>query len=97
MEDDGNAKDPKSDRSESSPTHVEWSLKINQTIVKVVFGRLLKRDEIVEVLKKKFAVLHKNITSLKPTQLMSVLAKKLVKYKYCNVKDGEIKNLRGYY
>ena len=50
--DDENAIDPKSDRNESSPTHVEWSLKINQTIVKVVFGRLLKRDEIVEVLKK---------------------------------------------
>ena len=25
---------------------------------------------------------------------MSVFAKKLVKYKYCNLKDGEIKNLK---
>lgn len=63
-------------------------------IVKRVFRRLLKRDEIVEVLKKKISVAQKNITGLAPTQLMSVFAKKLVKHCYCNVKKGEIKNLK---
>ncbi|CAH3013848.1 unnamed protein product [Porites evermanni] len=64
------------------------------TIVKRVFSRVLKRDEIVEVLKNKFSVAPKNITGLAPTQLMSVLAKKLVKHRYCNVKEGKIKNLK---
>lgn len=37
---------------------------------------------------------QKNRNGLAPTQLMSVLAKKLVKHRYCNVKEGEIKNLK---
>ena len=36
----------------------------------------------------------KNITGLALTQLMSVLANKLVKHRYCNVEEGEIKNLK---
>ena len=54
----------------------------------------MKKDEIVEVLKNKFSVAQKNITALVPTQLMSVLAKKLVKHRYYNVKEGEIRNLK---
>lgn len=104
-DEDGNAIDNDSCRSESPIPSSQlsvvalsnvgtWSLQVNQTIVKNVFGRVLKRDEIVDVLKKKFSVAQKNITGLTPTQLMSVLAKKLVKHHYCNVKDGEIKNLK---
>ena len=77
-----------------SNVHASWSLQVNQTIVERVFSRVLKRDENVEVLKNKFSVAQKNITGLAPTQLMSVLAKKLVKHRYCNVKEGEIKNLK---
>lgn len=106
-DDHGNTTDLELCRSESpipcrqlsdvalSNVHASWSLQvINQTIVKRVFIRVLKRDEIVEVLKNKFSVAQKNITGLAPTQLMSVLANKLVKHRYCNVKEGEIKNLK---
>ena len=77
-----------------SNVHASWSLQVNQTIVERVFSRVLKRDENVEVLKNKFSVAQKNITGLAPTQLLSVLAKKLVKHRYCNVKEGKIKNLK---
>ena len=67
-----------------------WSFKVNQAIVKCVFQRLLKRDEVIEVLKK-FSVSPRNLTGLAPTQLQSVLAKKLVNKKYCKVTE-EVKN-----
>lgn len=54
----------------------------------------MKRDETVEELKNKFPVAQNNITGLAATQVMSVLAKKLVKHRYCNVQEGEIKNLK---
>lgn len=38
-----------------------WPLKVNQAIVKCVFQRSLKRDEIIDVLKKKFSVSPKKI------------------------------------
>lgn len=70
------------------------NLKVNQVIVKSVFSRVLKRDEIIDVLKKKFSVQQKNLTGLKPSELMAVLAKKLVRNDYCrlHVKHGEVKN-----
>ena len=58
-----------------------WSFKVNQAIVKCVFQRLLKRDEMIEVLKKKFSVSPRNLTGLAPTQLQSVLAKKTCQQK----------------
>lgn len=64
---------------------------MNQAIVKGVFGKLLKRDDITHVLKKKFAVQQKMITNLKPTELLNVLARKLVRHNYCKLK-GEGKN-----
>jgi len=36
-------------------------------------------------LKKRFDVAAKNMVKLKPSELMIVLAKKLVKFNYCNV------------
>lgn len=101
----GNTTDLESCRSESpipcsqlsdvalSNIDASWSLQVNQMIVKRVFRRVLKRAEIVEVLKK-ISVAQKNITGLAPTQLMSLFAKKLIKHCYCNVKKGEIKNLK---
>lgn len=72
----------------------ESNLKVNQLIVKGVFSRVLNREEMIDVLKKKFSVKQKNLTGLKPSELMSVLAKKLTRNEYCrlNVKHGEVKN-----
>lgn len=54
----------------------------------------MKRDEIVEVLKKKLSVSQKTVTGPSPAQLMGVLAKKRMKHQYCNVKKGEIKDMK---
>ena len=62
-----------------------WPLKTNQIIVKAVFGRVLSRDDAVSVLKKKFSVQPKNLTTLSPVQLLEVLAKKLVNNRYCTI------------
>lgn len=70
-----------------------WSFKDNHAIVTCVFQRLLKRNEMIEVLKKKFSVSPRNLTGLAPTQLQSVLAKKLVNKKYCKVTE-EVKNFK---
>lgn len=72
----------------------ESNLKVNQLIVKGVFSRVLNREEMIDVLKKKFSVKQKNLTGLKPSELMSVLAKKLTRNEYCRlkVKYGEVKN-----
>lgn len=78
----------------SSTETWESNLKANQLIVKGVFSRVLNREEMIDVLKKKFSVKQKNLTGLRPSELMSVLAKKLVRNEYCrlNVKHGEVKN-----
>lgn len=78
----------------SSTETLESNLKANQLIVKGVFSRVLNREELIDVLKKKFSVKQKNLTWLRPSELMSVLAKKLVRNEYCrlNVKHGEVKN-----
>ena len=72
----------------------ESNLKVNQLIVKGVFSRVLNREEMIDVLNKMFSVKQKNLTGLKPSELMSVLAKKLTRNEYCrlNVKYGEVKN-----
>jgi len=74
-------------------TSFQSNLKGNQLIVKGVFGRVLKRDEIIDVLKKKFNVQQKNLTGLKPTEVMAVLVKKLTRNEYCKLKvqHGDVK------
>jgi len=67
------------------------NLAMNQAIVKGVFGKVLKTDDIIHILKTKFAVQQKMITGLKPTELVDVLVKKLVGNEYCRLK-GEGKN-----
>ena len=67
------------------------NLAMNQAIVKGVFGKVLRTDDIIHILKTKFAVQQKMITGLKPTELMDVLVKKLVCNEYCRLK-GEGKN-----
>lgn len=98
-EDENSASDhesPPSTQANSKVASVEeeaWqsNLAMNQAIVKGVFGKLLKRDDITHVLKKKFAVQQKMITNLKPTELLNVLARKLVRHNYCKLKEGKNK------
>ena len=66
-----------------------WPLKTNQIIVKAVFGRVLSKDDAFSVLKKKFSVQPKNLTTLFPIQLLGVLAKKLVNNRYCTISKME--------
>ena len=66
-----------------------WPLKTNQIIVKAVFSKVLSRDDTVSVLKKKFSVQSKNLTTLSPIQLLGVLAKKLVNNGYCTISKME--------
>ena len=70
-----------------SESKSDWPLAVNHAIVKGVFGHVLNRDDIVNILKKKFSVQPRNLTNLKPTELTSVLARKLVRYDYCRVKE----------
>ena len=61
-----------------SESKSDWPLAVNQAIVKGVFGHVLNKDDIVNILKKKFSVQPRNLTNLKPTELTSLLARKLV-------------------
>lgn len=70
-----------------SESKSDWPLAVNHAIVKGVFGHVLNRDDIVNILKKKFSVQPRNLPNLKPTELTSVLARKLVRYDYCRVKE----------
>ena len=77
-----------------SESKSDWPLAVNQAIVKGVFGHVLNRDDIVNILKKKFSVQPRKLTNLKPTELTSVLARKLLRYDYCRVKEV-VKNKGG--
>ena len=70
-----------------SESKSDWPLAVNQAIVKGVYGHVLNRDDIVNILKKTFSVQPRNLTNLKPTELTSLLARKLVRYDYCRVKE----------
>ena len=80
------------------PAVCTYNLKACQVIVRAVFGKVqVDREDVVKVLKKKFTVKQDRLTSLTVTQLMGVLAEKLVNQKYCSIKDGpetNITNLR---
>ena len=80
------------------PDLFTYNLKACQVIFKAVFGEAqVDREDVVKVLKKKFTVKQDRLTSLTMTQLMEVLAKKLVNQRYCSIKDGpetNITNLR---
>ena len=64
-------------------TSFESNFKGNQLIVKGIFERVVKRDEMIDVLKKKFNVQQKNLT---PTEVMAVLVKKPTRNEYCKLK-----------
>lgn len=57
-------------------------------MIKAVFGKVLRREESVGILKSKFFVKQSNLTNVTPSQVMSVLVKKLVKHKYVTPKEN---------
>ena len=65
----------------------------SQLIIKVVFGRVLAREEVITILKSKFAVKKSQLTSLTASQLLTVLIKKRIKYNYVTL-NGNVNNLQ---
>jgi len=65
----------------------------SQLIIKVVFGRVLAREEVITILKSKFTVKKSQLTSLTASQLLTVLIKKLIKYNYVTL-NGNVNNLQ---
>ena len=81
---------PKDDSDSISPK--SYPLKSCQMICQAVFGEQPVREDIV---RKKFAVKQDQITALTMSQLLEVMAKKLINQKYCFVKDGtNMSNMR---
>ena len=66
----------------------EFSTKICRVIVKGVCGKALSREECVKLLKSKFTVRAKNLTSLTYSQCLQVAATKLVRSKYVSVPEN---------
>ena len=58
-------------------------------VIKAVFGRILSREQTVNILRSKFSVKQSNLTNLTPTQLQQVLIKKLIKNNYVSLKEGK--------
>lgn len=65
-------------------------------IIKAVIGKIPDREELVKLLRGKFQVKSKNLTTLTASQIMEVTARKLIALKYISVKfgvnNGDIKN-----
>ena len=64
------------------------TLTSSQMIIKAVFGENLNRENIVKFLKNKYSSKHHSLTSLTVTQLMEVIAKKLLNHTYCHISLG---------
>jgi len=74
--------------SNTSERDVNLPSKLCQRIVKSVCGRILSREEIINLLKNKFSVTARNVTSLTPSQLLEVVSKKLIRNKYVEIPDS---------
>ena len=79
---------PQLQHASASGVQSSFTLKSYQMIVKAVFGKVLNHENIVKVLKSKFCVKHHSLTSLTVSQLMGVMAKKLLSHKYCHMGIG---------
>ena len=69
-------------------TAVEMTSKVCKMIVKSVCGKILNREETLKLLKSKFSVTARHLTTLTPSQLLEVAAKKLLRGKYCVIPEG---------
>lgn len=74
-------------KAASSPA-VEMTSKVCKMIVKSVCGKILNREETLKLLKSKFSVTARHLTTLTPSQLLEVAAKKLLRGKYCVIPKG---------
>ncbi|CAH3162683.1 unnamed protein product [Pocillopora meandrina] len=74
--------------SPASEVKVPFTIVSSQVVIKVVFGEVLTRDEAVGIVKSKFSVKQNNLKNLTPSQVMSVLVKKLDKHKYVTLKEN---------
>ena len=74
--------------SPASEVKVPFTIVSSQVVIGVVFGEVLTRGEAVGIVKSKFSVKQNNLTNLTPSQVMSVLVKKLVKHKYVTLKEN---------
>lgn len=109
-EEDGKASD-KSDAAELSdesiscsqvmPKEIEkkcdekLSLRASTLLIKAVFGMQPDRGQLVKVLKSKFGVQQKHLSSLTHTNVMEVMAKKLIKHNYVAIgKDVQVNSLK---
>lgn len=74
----------------SSPSEIKVpsTLTSSQVVIKAVFGKLFTREKSVDILKSKFDVKKSNLTNLTPSQVMSVLVRKLVRHKYVSLKEN---------
>ena len=69
-------------------TAVEMAPKVCKIIVKSVCGKILNREETLKLLKSEFSVAPRHLTSLTPSQLLEVAAKKFLRGKYCVIPEG---------
>ena len=59
-------------------------------IVRFICGSVLGGEEISKLLKKRFSVTPRNLTSLTLSQLLEVVFKKLARHKYVEIPDEPI-------
>ncbi|CAH3166980.1 unnamed protein product, partial [Porites lobata] len=73
-----------------SPSEIKApsTLTSSPVAIKAVFGKLLTRENSVDILKSKFDVKQSNLTNLTASQVMSVLVKKLVRHNYVTLKEN---------
>ena len=64
----------------------------SQRVIKVVFGKVLARAELITMLKSKFTVKKSQLTSLTASQLLTVLIKKRIRYNYVTL-NSNVNNL----
>ena len=68
------------------------SVRVTSLVIKAVFATLPERDQLVKVLKRRFAVQPKLLSSLTHSNVMEVMAKKLIKHNYIIV-NKDVKSL----
>ncbi|CAH3149232.1 unnamed protein product [Porites lobata] len=66
----------------------KMSKKSAMVIIKAVTEKIPDREELVKLLKGRFQVTQKSLTTLSVTQLLEVTARKLIKFKYVSLKLG---------
>ena len=83
------------EEEEASGESAEPDIRDNKTskksamvIIKAVTEKIPDREELVKLLKGRFQVTQKSLTTLSVTQLLEVTARKLIKFKYVSFKLG---------